>query len=355
MKLLRIESAPKYVKRHPTSGRFYLSFFRTGHGQIEESLGPDITTLKGAIRKADLRKAEILTGATSVMAKVKTVQQVGDEVFATKINRKPKTLADAELHIYKHLIPWFMDHYPYVEDITEIAWEKYISYKRSIRPDIKFFPHHKYLRMILKLAYDSGYMKRRIKIVNPDLPTKVGKEYTDTELKALLKRATKDLNHQILLAIHAGMRKGEILGLHWDRVDFSHRTLTLLPADTKTKRGREFPFTEEVAGMLLARWRRLTSISPFVFPSRYDNQAPSTSNKTAWKRAKREAKVTGRFHDLRHTFVRRMLDAGIAPIKVAKYTGMSLQVLDRVYGQLKPSQMTEITQANSGKFRELIK
>jgi len=287
------------------------------------------------------------------MRHVKTFADVGKEVLDTKINRAPKTLNNAELHIEKHLVPWFNVNCPYIDDVTETHWERYITDKRATRPTMKFLNHHKYLRMILKHAFDRGYVKRRIKIANPDLPTQAGKEFSTAEIRKLLKAASKDLNHQIVLAIHTGMRKGEILHLKWSRVDLKERVINLLPEDTKTRYGRSFPLTPEAVDVLKSRIT--PGMGEYVFRSRYDHASSSTSNKTAWKACKRRAKVTGRFHDFRHTFVRNALDQGVAPVKVAKYTGMSLQVLDEVYGQLKASQMLEVVSINSGKFRELIK
>ncbi len=43
------------------------------------------------------------------------------------------------------------------------------------------------------------------------------------------------------LAFMTGMRKGDILGLRWDQIDFQEKVISLEASDTKTQEGREIP------------------------------------------------------------------------------------------------------------------
>ncbi len=54
----------------------------------------------------------------------------------------------------------------------------------------------------------------------------------------------------VTLALHTGMRKGEILGLEWERVDFSTARLTLV--QTKSGKPRGVPIGRAVYDALLA-------------------------------------------------------------------------------------------------------
>jgi integrase len=54
------------------------------------------------------------------------------------------------------------------------------------------------------------------------------------------------------------------------------------------------------------------------------------SVKEAWEAAKGRAGVKCRFHDLRHTAVSRMLDAGVPIAKVAKIVGWSAATMVRM-------------------------
>jgi integrase len=95
----------------------------------------------------------------------------------------------------------------------------------------------------------------------------------------------------IIFAIETGMRRGEILGLHWEHVDLDRR-LTYLPL-TKNGSSREVPLSTKAA-QVLARQRQLNDTpSPF----------PVTPNgfRLAWERLRSRAGLSDLcFHDLRH-------------------------------------------------------
>jgi integrase len=61
-----------------------------------------------------------------------------------------------------------------------------------------------------------------------------------------------------------------------------------------------------------------------------DPTKPIGSVKEAWEAAKKRAGVKCRFHDLRHTAVSRMLDAGVPISKVAKIVGWSAATMVRM-------------------------
>lgn len=72
--------------------------------------------------------------------------------------------------------------------------------------------------------------------------------------------------------------------------------------------------------------------TPWVFPSRFDHSKPARANRTAWTATKRRAKVKGRFHDLRHTYLSvALLERKLNPLHVAVYAGVSLQEIQRTY------------------------
>jgi integrase len=51
-------------------------------------------------------------------------------------------------------------------------------------------------------------------------------------------------------------------------------------------------------------------VFPFGKPSPKDPTRPQTSVKTAWRNTRDKAKVEGRFHDSRHTFVTELAESG---------------------------------------------
>jgi len=54
----------------------------------------------------------------------------------------------------------------------------------------------------------------------------------------------------IATGYYTGMRKGEILGLTWDKIDFTNRMIRLEVADTKDRQARNVPICTELFEML---------------------------------------------------------------------------------------------------------
>jgi integrase len=97
----------------------------------------------------------------------------------------------------------------------------------------------------------------------------------------------------VVVALHTGMRKGEILGLEWPRVDFSRAVIQL--EETKNGTRREIPMDQSVFDVL-RHVRRRQGGNPV------GNVFPGTSARTAFLSACECAGVTNfHFHDLRHT------------------------------------------------------
>ncbi len=125
-----------------------------------------------------------------------------------------------------------------------------------------------------------------------------------------------------MLALHAGMRDAEIRGLQWGRVDLRDAMITIGDAKTEAGEGRTIPLNSDVQGALVAhaRWylerfgetRPEWYLFPFGQPQPTEPARPMTSLKTVWARIKKDAKVTGRWHDNRHTFITDLAESGEA-------------------------------------------
>lgn len=61
------------------------------------------------------------------------------------------------------------------------------------------------------------------------------------EFQSLMVSASRHLKGILAAAYYTGMRKGEILHLTWDKVDFKNRLIRLEASDTKDKEPRTIP------------------------------------------------------------------------------------------------------------------
>ncbi len=102
------------------------------------------------------------------------------------------------------------------------------------------------------------------------------------------------------------MRRGEILGQRWEHVDFTRRLLYVTKSKTAGGEAREIPLTQRLFDLL--QEQRQAEGLVFTFKGR-----PIHKIKTAWKAAIRRAEIRYfRFHDLRHAFATRLMEAGVA-------------------------------------------
>jgi integrase len=125
------------------------------------------------------------------------------------------------------------------------------------------------------------------------------------EEEQLLAAAAPHLRSIIVAALDTGMRRGEITNQRWEHVDFNRNLLFVSRSKTAEGEGREIPFTDRVHKLLLAERKKEGLL--FTFKGK-----PIRIVKTAWKAAIRRAGIRYyRFHDLRHTFNTRLMEAGV--------------------------------------------
>jgi len=121
----------------------------------------------------------------------------------------------------------------------------------------------------------------------------------------------------VLVALHTGMRRGEIFDLKWFDVDFIRGMIQV--RESKSNKKRLIPMNLTVRTMLQNFKRK----SEFVFPSPKTN-GRLDNIKRSFRRAVNEAEIKDfRFHDLRHTAATRMADAGADAFTLMKILGHS--------------------------------
>ena len=118
---------------------------------------------------------------------------------------------------------------------------------------------------------------------------------------------TDHLKPMVMLALHTGLRQGEVFNLRVTDIDFSVPLLTVCGSGTKSGQTRQIPLNQTVKSVL-EHWLDQTNGSTLVFPSpvtglRFDNI------KKAWQQVRKLSGLHNiRFHDLRHTFGTRLSD-----------------------------------------------
>jgi integrase len=163
-------------------------------------------------------------------------------------------------------------------------------------------------------------------------PTPQGRSRTVNEaemlriLDALTPRPTRRVSPWmkplVELAVETAMRRGELLGLRWEHIDFSNRVAHLLV--TKNGEGRYVPLSSRAVTILEGLPR---SLSGYVFPIK-----PQTVAAAFMKATDRAGLEDVRFHDLRHTATTVLASKLPNVIELAAVTGhKSLAMLKRYY------------------------
>ena len=136
----------------------------------------------------------------------------------------------------------------------------------------------------------------------------------------------------ITLALNTGMRKGELLGLEWVRVDFVNGLIYLEGADTKSGKRRAIPINGP-ARLALQTRQAVAGGGPLVFSGIQDV-------KRSFGHACRLAGIVNfRFHDLRHTFASWLVQAGVPLTEVRDLLGhASIEMTER-YAHLAPDRL----------------
>jgi len=248
------------------------------------------------------------------------------ELKRTKARRTHQSISG---HWENHLKAYFGSLR--LDDVTESEWLRYVQEKRKIAPDRKFFNDRKYLSMFLNWLHREGFIKRIPRLENVDPERAAGKIFSDEEVQKILENAEGDLKFQILMAITMGMRKGEILTLEWRQIDFQRNSIYLPAAKTKIRKERTFGISEACVGELTSRYENKTD--EWVFPNWRTDGKPvgANGNQKSWTACKKKVGVTGRFHDLRHTFLTKAFKKSVNPALICHYAGLSLEEAQRTY------------------------
>jgi integrase len=147
------------------------------------------------------------------------------------------------------------------------------------------------------------------------------------------------LKPMVLLTMNTGLRRGELLNLKWQHVDFNSATLILKASTTKSNRTRYMPLNKESLNVLAA-WRAQTEGENFIFCNPNGNQL--THCKRSWATVLKLAKIKNfRWHDLRHHFASKLVMASVDLNTVRELLGHSDIEMTLRYAHLAPEHKAE--------------
>jgi integrase len=154
---------------------------------------------------------------------------------------------------------------------------------------------------------------------------------TVDECQTLIDCCIDHLKPIVTVALHTGMRRGEILGLKWEQVDLTHGFILL--DTTKTGERRELPIDDTLSELFNSMPHSIESIHVFTDKDGNPYKSVKRSFNTACKRA---GIHDFRMHDCRHTYASQMVMNGVDLTTVKELLGHKSLTMTLRYAHLAP-------------------
>jgi len=188
------------------------------------------------------------------------------------------------------------------------------------------------LRHLLRLAHEEWEVLTTVPKVKLEREAEgrlrwLTEEEIASLLAACLKSKNPELHAAVVIAINSGLRRAELLGLTWERIDLSRGVIRL--ELTKSGKRREVPLNADSYAALVA-----------LAPKAEGRVFRSGSIRTAYENAVTAAKLDDvTFHTLRHTFAAWAAMRGVSMAELKELLGHSNLTMTMRYVHLAPAHL----------------
>jgi integrase len=344
------------VRWREKNRKYVIDFYDSLGKRHVETIG---TNWRDANRKLDERMNEVNSGIYSPDAKNRTFRDFTRNWFKGKVKIKPATLISYGGIIENHLIPYFGD--AKLANITRANIRDFVKAKEDEqRPSPKTI--HNILLLLHQILADAqveGILIRNpfLKIERPRIE-KEEMDFLKTEEIPVLLEKCDALNYPwIYTAIFTGMRRGELLSLKWEDIDWHsgkiHVRRNLYRGNFQTPKSkrskRAIDMGPRLAQVLKTHRAKQNEIRLKAGSEWVDNDLifcqkngtpldPYNQNHRAFKPILKKAGIRQiRIHDLRHTFASILIAAGHNPKYIQNQMGhASISITMDLYGHLMP-------------------
>lgn len=280
-----------------------------------------------------------------------------------------KHLSNKTIETYDYLLPEILDHFGHMklENIKPIHIISYLDdlENREEKPSsstIHF--HYRILRDILGRASEWKIIKDNpvASVKRPKVTYKDGDVYDEEEVVELFQLLEDEQPHWrlfIKLAVTAGLRRGELLALEWDDVDFENNTISVNHSLSynkedgyqlkvpKTKTSIRVVSVPQSVMSELKKYKHIKNKERmqardlweggdhfFVFSNWNGKPYYPTAPSTWWRRfTKRTEFRYIRLHDLRHTSATILINQGVHAKTISSRLGHAdIQTTMNIYG-----------------------
>lgn len=217
------------------------------------------------------------------------------------------------------LMDWFADQdIRRLGQITPRVIDDFIAWKRRSCSATSVNRYLELIRAMLNVAVRWGYLKANplanIKML-PRRGQRQVRALSEKEIRTIDQEFPSPLREFCALGIYAGLRLSEIVWLEWADVNFKAETITIQGKPEFSPKGLE-PRTIPLAPQLKKALRVLTPAERFIFDKGTGEPLyyPNTWYRLVMAQFRRLGIKGANLHTLRHTFVTRLVRAGISPV-----------------------------------------
>ncbi|MFC1529292.1 tyrosine-type recombinase/integrase [Gemmatimonadota bacterium] len=191
------------------------------------------------------------------------------------------------------------------------------------------------LSSLMKRAVARGYRQDNPVVSIENLrESKMGDRYLeDSEYQTLLAACDPILRALVVLAANTGIRRGELMTLRWEDVDFDNAQLVIRAVNSKTAESRVVPLNLDVIDSLQSlNPKPGGQVVPFKdFPRhRWDE----VRKNLGWDRIETPRLKGWRWHDFRHDAASHMAMADVPLSKIGKILGHKSLVTTQRYAHM---------------------
>ena len=292
-----------------------------------------------------------------------------------ELNLSQNTLARYKGIIKNHLIP-NLGHHPLVKLQPLHVQGYYTEAMKSGRADgkgDKLSPasvryHHAVLREALNHAVEWQLVYRNVcDAVRPPKLTRNERPVLNREdVDALMVAAEgTSIYIPVAIALYTGMRRGEVLALHWKDVDLKAGEITIKQSvewdrvtkqhefkPVKNEKPRRIDITPRLIEIMTA-WKKEQKKKKLAFGEDYqksdlvctqdDGIMISLDHTTkAFGRLARKCKLDITYHGLRHSHATMLIESGVPSKMVAERLGNDVGIMEKTYAHVTPGMRREM-------------
>jgi integrase len=305
-----------------------VAFIRTGfaHGKLAE---------------AERALAEYL--AAKYKPTPSPIPSMADVLLAYRRDKVPAMKSRAAVYNVRNLAEWWSRKS--LSDVTAASCRAYAATRTpaAARADLD-----KLAAAINHWHAEYGPLQVVPKVWKPARPAPRERWLTRSEAARFLWqcRRTEHLKRFVLIGLYTGSRAGVVRDMQWSWIDLERRTMRRRPpgvAEERFKKTPPIPIPRKLLPFL-RRWKRADA-GHTKHVVNYNGVPLKYGLFKAWDNARQRAGMPWLHpHVLRHTRATWLVQAGIAPWQVAGFLGMSVRVLESVYGHHAPDYMKEVAE-----------